>query len=92
MESKRDKLRGTESIVVVTRGWEGMGNGEIFVKEYKLPVTIYKFGNLMYTMVIVLYSIVSVAKKAGLFKLHLTIKDLIEALAKGMTAFVQERK
>ena len=46
----------------------------------------------MCTMVIVLYSIVSVAKKAGLFKLHLTIKDLIEALAKGMTAFVQERK
>ena len=44
-------LKNTNSGLPWAGGW---GNGEIFVKEYKLPVTrLTKSGDLMYSMVII---------------------------------------
>lgn len=47
------QLRGTESKVVVTRGWEDDRHGEIVVKGYKIPVMrLINSGDLMSNMVI----------------------------------------
>ena len=38
MESKKAQFIETETRILVIRGWGGGGNGEMLVKEYKLPV------------------------------------------------------
>ena len=38
MESKVIKLIKTESRIVMTRGWEGVRDGELLVKGYKVSV------------------------------------------------------
>ena len=38
MESKVTKLIKTESRIVMTRGWEGVRDGELLVKGYKVSV------------------------------------------------------
>ena len=48
------KLVETEGRMVVTRGWEMRGIGEMLVKGYELPVTRWiSSRDLMYSMVII---------------------------------------
>ena len=59
VESKKDTLREIESRLLVVSGWGWENWGDISQKIEMFRYTINKFGDLMYTMVIIANNMVS---------------------------------